>query len=75
MTNKLNKTIQFIPYFIGTLFFVMLLTIAASSKPVSFKQCNQVTAPLRCKAIKPNGKQCLNASKVDTLCKFHNSIK
>ena len=53
-----------------------LCSIVASSKPVSFKQCNQVTGPLRCKAIKTNGKQCLNASyKCDTICKYHNSIK
>lgn len=39
---------------------------------IIFRECNKVTAPLRCKFIKTNGKQCLNAShKCDTLCKFH----
>jgi hypothetical protein len=72
MKQVLKKTIEFLPYFIGILFFVMLLSIAASSKPVTFRQCNKVTAPLRCKAIKTNGKQCLNASyKCDSICKFH----
>lgn len=62
-------------YTILLLLIILLSAMAVSSKPVSFKQCNKVVAPLRCKAIKTNGKQCLNASKVDTLCKFHNSIK
>lgn len=76
MKKILKNTIEFIPYFIGILSFVMLLTIAASSKPVTFRDCNKVTAPLRCKAIKTNGKQCLNAShKCDTVCKFHLTIK
>ena len=77
MKQVLKNTIEFIPYFIGILFFVMLLSIAASSKPVTFRECNKVTAPLRCKAIKTNSKQCLNkAYKCDTLCKYHlNNIK
>jgi hypothetical protein len=65
MTNKKD-------YSIIIIIIILLCSIVASSKPVSFKQCNQVTAPLRCKAIKPNGKQCLNASyKCDSVCKFH----
>ena len=76
MKKVLKNTIEFIPYFIGILFFVMLLSIAASSKPVTFRECNKVTAPLRCKAIKTNSKQCLNkASKCDTVCKYHLTIK
>jgi hypothetical protein len=76
MKQVLKKSIEFIPYFIGILFFFMLLTIAASSKPVSFRDCNKVVAPLRCKAIKTNGKQCLNASyKCDSVCKFHLNTK
>lgn len=77
MKKILKNTIEFIPYFIGILSFVMLLTIAASSKPITFRDCNKVIAPLRCKAIKSNGKQCLNkAYKCDSVCKFHlNNIK
>lgn len=76
MKQSLKTSIEFIPYFIGILFFVMLLSIAASSKPVTFRDCNKVTAPLRCKFIKTNGKQCMNAShKCDTVCKFHKTIK
>jgi hypothetical protein len=64
-------------YSIVLILIILLHTVVASSKPVSFKQCNKVVAPLRCKAIKSNSKQCLNAAyKCDTLCKFHlNNIK
>ena len=59
-------------YSILLLLIILLSAIAVSSKPVTFRDCNKVTAPLRCKAIKTNGKQCMNAShKCDTLCKFH----
>jgi hypothetical protein len=62
-------------YSIVLIIIILLCAAAVSAKPVSFRDCNKVTAPLRCKAIKTNGKQCLNGSKVDTLCKYHNSIK
>ena len=63
-------------YSILLLLIILLSAIAVSSKPVSFRDCNKVTAPLRCKAIKTNGKQCLNASyKCDTVCKYHLTIK
>ena len=53
-----------------------LCSIVATSKPVTFRDCNKVTAPLRCKAIKSNGKQCLNASyKCDSVCKYHLNTK
>jgi hypothetical protein len=69
MTNKKD-------YSIVIIIIILLCSIVASSKPVSFKQCNKVTAPLRCKAIKTNGKQCLNASyKCDSICKFHLNTK
>lgn len=72
-TNTMKQTKD---YTIILIIIILLCSIVASSKPVSFKQCNQVTAPLRCKAIKTNGKQCLNASyKCDTLCKFHLNTK
>lgn len=59
-------------YSILLMLIILLSAIAVSSKPVTFRDCNKVTAPLRCKAIKTNSKQCLNkASKCDTLCKFH----
>jgi len=65
MTNKKD-------YSIVLIIIILLCSIVASSKPVSFRDCNKVTAPLRCKAIKSNGKQCLNASyKCDSICKFH----
>jgi len=65
MTNKKD-------YSIVLILIILLCAVVASSKPVSFRDCNKVTAPLRCKAIKSNGKQCLNAAyKCDTICKFH----
>jgi hypothetical protein len=65
MTNKKD-------YSIVIIIIILLCSIVASSKPVTFRDCNKVTAPLRCKAIKSNGKQCLNASyKCDSVCKFH----
>ena len=65
MTNKKD-------YSIVLIIIILLCAVVVSAKPVSFKQCNQVTAPLRCKFIKPNGKQCLNAAyKCDSICKFH----
>ena len=64
-------------YSILLIIIILLSAIAVSCKPVTFRDCNKVTAPLRCKAIKSNGKQCLNASyKCDSVCKFHlNNIK
>lgn len=64
-------------YSILLLLIILLSAIAVSSKPITFRDCNKVTAPLRCKAIKSNGKQCMNAShKCDTVCKYHlNNIK
>ena len=63
-------------YSLLLMLIILLSAIAVSSKPVTFRECNKVTAPLRCKAIKSNGKQCLNASyKCDTLCKFHLNTK
>jgi hypothetical protein len=65
MTNKKD-------YSIVIIIIILLCSIVASSKPVTFRDCNKVTAPLRCKAIKSNGKQCLNASyKCDSVCKYH----
>ncbi len=59
-------------YTILLLLIILLSAMAVSSKPVTFRDCNKVTAPLRCKAIKSNGKQCLNASyKCDSVCKYH----
>ena len=63
-------------YSILLIVIILLSAIAVSSKPVTFRDCNKVTAPLRCKAIKTNSKQCLNkAYKCDTVCKFHLTIK
>lgn len=64
-------------YSILLLVIILLSAIAVSSKPVTFRECNKVTAPLRCKAIKTNSKQCLNkAYKCDSVCKYHlNNIK
>ena len=63
-------------YSIIIIIIILLCSIVASSRPVSFRDCNKVTAPLRCKFIKANGKQCLNASyKCDTICKFHLNSK
>jgi len=69
MTNKKD-------YSIVLIIIILLFSIVASSRPVSFRDCNKVTAPLRCKAIKSNGKQCLNAAyKCDSICKFHLNTK
>ena len=63
-------------YSLLLILIILLSAIAVSSKPVTFRDCNKVTAPLRCKAMKTNGKQCLNASyKCDTVCKFHLNTK
>ena len=63
-------------YSILLIIIILLSAIAVSSKPVTFRDCNKVTAPLRCKAIKTNGKQCMNASyKCDSVCKYHLTIK
>ena len=63
-------------YSLLLMLIILLSAIAVSSKPVTFRECNKVTAPLRCKAIKSNGKQCLNkAYKCDSVCKFHKTIK
>jgi hypothetical protein len=63
-------------YTILLLLIILLSAMAASSKPITFRDCNKVNAPLRCKAIKTNGKQCLNASyKCDSLCRYHLNTK
>ena len=74
-TKKMKTTKK--DYSIVLILIILLISGVASSKPITFRDCNKVVAPLRCKAIKSNGKQCLNASyKCDTLCKYHlNNIK
>lgn len=63
-------------YSILLILIILLSAIAVSSKPVTFRDCNKVTPPLRCKAIKTNGKQCMNAAyKCDSVCKYHLTIK
>lgn len=54
------------------LIITLMLSLTATSKPISFRECNKMTAPTRCQFIKGNCKQCTNkAFKQGTLCITH----